>query len=118
MYDDDDDDDDDDDYDDDDMYDDDDDDDVAATLPFFLHSKVPINTTLNNGFDSDASTLKVVLSPDLVLADNASTPRVRVLLVMMMMMMMLLMLMIKVVLKAHRRKDRPPRLPDGCDRCR
>eukprot|EP01034_Spumella_vulgaris_P029242 gene29242-36259_t len=40
--------------------------------------EVPINTTLSNDNDPVATTLSAVLSPDLVLATDSKTPRVRI----------------------------------------
>mmetsp|Transcript_34230 Transcript_34230/g.75420 ORF Transcript_34230/g.75420 Transcript_34230/m.75420 type:complete len:1239 (+) Transcript_34230:443-4159(+) len=40
--------------------------------------EVPINTTLNNENDPDAAMMSVVLAPDLMLAVDSATPRVRI----------------------------------------
>lgn len=40
--------------------------------------KVPINTTLNNLGDSSTASLSAILAPDLVLAQDSGTPRVRI----------------------------------------
>jgi len=57
---------------------------VLDSLKMFDHAagggeiEVPINTTLSNDNDPLATTISTVLSPDLVLATDSKTPRVRI----------------------------------------